>query len=153
MQEEYGYLGIDTRDENIKGVEEIAVFGYPYNKEKYTMWYGEGTFKVNINNLFLLYSIPTEKGQSGGPIIKRKKGNYYIVGVHIGGIVKFSKNVAVLLTKEKRDIINEWVGEITGKLRLSKFLLNADSSMLGDKAMKELAEKWSLRLTNLELGK
>ena len=95
LQEEYGYLGIDTSKENVKGVEEIELFGYPSKK---ALWHGEGTCK-KVSDFFLFHRIPTKAGQSGSPVIKNKK---YIIGIHIGEYVKEEKNAAVRLTNEKR---------------------------------------------------
>ena len=106
------------------------------------MFYGEGKCRA-VNKDFMLYSIPTEKGESGGPIIRKEDGNEYIIGVHIGTIGELKKNTAVRLTEEKRKRINEWVGEITGQIDLSKLKSILERLELGDESMKEITEKWS----------
>ena len=113
-------MGIDTRRENEKGVEEMEVCGYPGDKECRTMWHAFGPF-LNVTEQFINYQIPTTGGQSGSPVIKREGGKEFIIGVHIGGLNK--NNVAVRLTPERRNTINEWVGEITGRLFLSKLVV------------------------------
>ena len=77
------------------------------------MYYGEGKC-LGVNEDLMLYGFSTEKGQSGGPVIRKEGGKEYIVGVHIGGIRGLNKNAAVRLTREKRRKINGWVSEITG---------------------------------------
>ena len=77
------------------------------------MWHAFGAY-THVTDKFIKYQIPTEFGQSGSPIIKREGGKEFIMGVHIGGLAK--QNMAVRLTPQKRKIINEWVGEITGEL-------------------------------------
>ena len=83
------------------------------------MWHALGTCQTNLKK-FLIYTIPTASGQSGCPIIKNKEEKQFVIGVHIGENGDFKRNVAVRLTREKRVRINEWVGEITNKLDLSK---------------------------------
>ena len=69
----------------------------------------------------LAYKMPTMESQSGSPIIKTENGlDKFIIGVHIGSNSNFTKNIGVVLTPQKRKKINEWVGEVTGKLDLGK---------------------------------
>ena len=58
--------------------------------------------------------------------MKQEKGKEFIVGVHIGGNNKSTRNLAIRLTPQKRKIINGWVGEITGELNLGKLALTQD---------------------------
>ena len=111
------------------------------------MWSAFGSF-ISVNEDFLFHQIPTEVGQSGCPIVKRvKNGNNFVVGIHIGSISSKKKNVALRLTRDKRKKINEWVGEVTGSLNFCK-------QGLGDEEMKIIGEeKWSKKLTDLNLGK
>ena len=83
------------------------------------MWYAKGSYK-HVTENFLKYRIPTTKGQSGSPVIKRDKGREFIIGVHIGSNDKSTRNLAVRLTPQKRKTINEWVGDVTGALNLDK---------------------------------
>ena len=116
----YGYLGIDASEENLEGVDEVEVCGYPSDKKpKHTMWTAAGKLRGH-NKKFLLHKIPTEEGQSGSPLIKEAKGRKYILGMHIGSDAKIERNIAVRLTPERRRMINQWVGEITGRLNLCK---------------------------------
>ena len=68
LEETYGYFGIDMMEENVI-TEEIEVCGYP---ERNKMYSGVGPVKSCEN--FVYYRVPTKPGQSGSPIIKRKKG-------------------------------------------------------------------------------
>ena len=101
----------------------------------------------------MLYSVPTKVGQSGGPVIWRDGDKEYVIGVHVAGLGKLKKNAAVRLNQEKRKIINEWVGEITGKLDLGKLVFILDQQELGDESMEELGERWSEKLVSLRLCK
>ena len=83
MEEKYGYLAIDFREENMKDVEEIEVCGYPGDKDAHTMWNAFGGFRISREK-FLSYRIPTFRGQSGSPIIKREKGREYVIAVLFG---------------------------------------------------------------------
>ena len=47
-------------------------------------------------------------------------GNDYVVGVHLGGCNAEKKNVALRLNKQRREKINEMIGEAVGKMDLSK---------------------------------
>ena len=114
------------------------------------MYYGQGT--IRSCEEFLYYRISTQRGQSGSPIFKREKGNQYVIGVHIG-VARETSNFAIRLTPEKRKRINEWMGEITSELNLGKLGFILDRQNLGDGAMKEVAERWSAKLTSLQLGK
>ena len=97
-------------------MKEVEVCGYPRGK---IMKNAFGPYKL-VTDSFLHYRIPTMKGQSGSPIIKREEGKKFIIGVHIASDDEGKKNIAVRLTPQKRKIINQWVGEITGELDLSK---------------------------------
>ena len=90
LERSYGYLGIDTRMENIKLQEKIEMYGYPSNK-KNRLCFGEGGCK-GFNDDLILYSIPTRGGQSGGPIIRREGDKEYVIGVHIAGEEKLLMN-------------------------------------------------------------
>ena len=86
------------------------------------MWRASGTCKSTFNKLLLKYNIPTKPGQSGSPITKTKNGETYVIGVHLGNrLGKKEKKVGMRLNREKRNMINYWVGEITKELNLSKF--------------------------------
>ena len=97
-------------------MKEVEVCGYPGGK---IMKNAVGPYKL-VTESFLHYRIPVSSGQSGGPIIKREGEKKFIIGVHIGNDREGKKNIAVRLTPQKRKIINEWVGEITGELDLRK---------------------------------
>ena len=89
----------------------------------YKMWWDENKGeeeKTYIDEHFIYYKIASSYGNSGGPIFKREKDKFTIVGIHIGG-GKENKdfNRAVRLTPERRSIINCWIGK-TGKLSLGK---------------------------------
>ena len=101
----------------------------------------------------MLYSVPTKPGQSGGPVIRRDGDKEYVIGVHVAGLEDLKKNAAVRLNQEKRKKINEWVGEITGELRLSKLMFILGHERLGDESMEELGERWSGKLVSLYLCK
>ena len=58
LAEEYGFLGIDTRKENIDLENDIEVCGYPAGKKKH-MFYGEGKCK-GVNEDLILYNIPEQ---------------------------------------------------------------------------------------------
>ena len=115
-------MGIDYRRGNIKGVEEMEVCGYPGDKEAHTMWNAFGSCTSDTETM-LKYKIPTWPGQSGSPVIKREEGKEFVIGVHIGSNQNDTRNLAVRLTPQKRKIINEWVGQITGKLNLGKLVV------------------------------
>ena len=70
---------------------------------------------------FLFYEITCQNGLSGSPIIRRDKSREYVIGVHVAGtaIEKSLKNGGVRLNREKRRMINEWVGEVHRELNLS----------------------------------
>ena len=102
LAEEYGYLGIDSRENNIKGVNEIEICGYPGDKKRRTMWSSKGSIEKNSFECFIKHLIPTEDGQSGSPLIKREKGREYVMGIHIGGNYDRVTNVALRFTKEKK---------------------------------------------------
>ena len=70
LEKEYGYLGIDVRKNNMEGVKEVEICGYPGDKEIHTMWNAFGPYK-SVTDSLLTYRIPTKKGQSGSPILKR----------------------------------------------------------------------------------
>ena len=114
----YGWIGIDRRKENTGRVEEVEICGYPGDKDTNTMWQARGPFRAT--DLFFKHRIPTTEGQSGSPIIKIKNGKEYVIGVHTGSNSKGNKNIAVRLTPENLDKINEWVGQILGDLELSR---------------------------------
>ena len=118
---EYGWIGIDSSDKNTKGVEQVELCGYPVDKREegeFTMWKESGKYEASQN--FLNYRISTEGGNSGSPLLKIKNGNFYTIGVHVRAEKK--ENVAIRLTSSRRNEINEWVGEITGKLNLCKLV-------------------------------
>ena len=78
------------------------------------MWHAFGSYQINEN--FLHYKIPTMGGQSGSPIIKREDEKEFVVGVHIGG--RQFWNTAIRLNTQKKKMINEWLGKVTGRLDL-----------------------------------
>ena len=144
LQEVNGYLGIDVGKRNVENIKEVQICGYPGDKEPHTMWFASGSCK-NITATFLKYRIPTELGQSGSPIIKREGKKQFVIGIHIGSNPKCTRNIGVRLTSEKRKMINEWVGEVTGKLNLAK-------QFLRDERIRYLVEeKWLNKLTSLDL--
>ena len=151
LENDYGFLGIDTRKENLQIKEKIEVYGYP-SGQKNRLCFGEGDCK-GLNEDLLLYSVPTKVGQSGGPVIRRDGDKEYVIGVHVAGLEELKKNAAVRLNQEKRKIINEWVGEITGELYLGKLVFILDQQELGDESMEELQKRWSEKLVSLSLSK
>lgn len=40
---------------------------------------------LEINNFYLKHRISTFQGQSGGPLMKRRGNDWYLIGVHTGG--------------------------------------------------------------------
>ena len=110
-------MGIDTREKNMERVREVELCGYPGDKPRHTMWHGFGDCQ-NFTDSFLFYNIRTRPGQSGSPIIKKEKGKWYIIGIHIGKDREDYYNIGVRLSRKKRTIINDWVGKITGILDL-----------------------------------
>ena len=114
------------------------------------MWQASG--KCSKKEKLLFYKIKTARGQSGSPIIKRKNGKEYVVGVHIGERSDKKANVAIRLTQTKRVMINEWVSEVTFKLDLGKFEFSLEKEELRDEPMKELAEKLSTKIMDLNLS-
>ena len=71
----YGYLGIDTREENTENMEEIEVCGYPNTTDQtHKMCNAVGPCD-SASKSFLTYKIPTKPGQSGSPIIRRHGQN------------------------------------------------------------------------------
>lgn len=56
----------------------------------------------DANKDFIYYLIPTEKGQSGSPILKKKDSRIFTIGIHIRGDAYIKKNVGLRLTKKKR---------------------------------------------------
>ena len=94
--------------------------GYPLNEKKTQIM---SSAVGPCTKSFLTYNIPTKSGQSGSPVIKREGNKEFIIGVHIGSSANFTKNIAVRLTPQKRKIINEWVGEMTGSLGLGRLAL------------------------------
>ena len=124
LEKDYGYLGIDTSSHNIETTDMIEICGYPGDKmaaQQKTMWTAKGNPNA-LDDDFLYYQIPTFKGQSGSPILKTEGEDVYIVGIHIKGIKEIGRNIGVRFTEKRRRKINEWVGEITGWLDLSKCL-------------------------------
>ena len=125
MGNQHGWIGIDVSWNNCKGVDEVEVCGYPGDKHKkskyteWTMWKDSG--KYEIKDPFLTYKISTSAGNSGSPLLKTKNGKTYAIGVHMRGEKK-EENFAIRLTYSTINKINEWVGEITGKLDLSKLV-------------------------------
>ena len=108
------------------------------------MWTASDTCEV-VDNDFIYYLIPTEKGQSGSPILKKKGSRIFTIGIHIRGDVSLKKNVGLRLTKKNRLKINEWIGAITGSLDLS-------NENLG-KNVCRLNESWCSKLHFLNLSK
>ena len=145
LEEKYGYMAIDFREENVKDVEEIEVCGYPGDKDPHTMWNAFGEFKI-IDKEFLSYRIPTFRGQSGSPIIKREKGREYVIGVHFGSYKSGTRNLAIKLTPEKRKVINGWAKRRIG-------LLNLGEQGIGDEEMEHITKKWSEKVNCFWLHK
>ena len=74
LLEEYGYLGIDSKEENVKEGEEVEICGYPkYEKDEPKMWTASGEAK-EVEESFIKSQIATSVGQSGSPMIKRIDG-------------------------------------------------------------------------------
>ena len=121
--------------------------------QKKTMWTTKGSF-TEIDDDFIYYQIPTSKGQSGSPIFKVVGEEVYIVGIHIKGIQEIGRNIGVRFNEKRRKTINEWVGEMTGWLDLSKIWVDVGNMKLGNEEIKYLAdEKWTSKLTKLYLGR
>ena len=119
------------------------------------MWQASG--ECSRKEKLLFYKIKTAPGQSGSPIIKRENGKEYVVGIHIGERNREKKatnvtNVAIRLTQAKRAMINEWVSEVTFKFNLRKFEFILGFESLKDEPMKELAEKLSTKIMDLNLS-
>ena len=126
--------------------EEVEICGYPGDKctkSEKTMWSASDTCE-EVNSDFIYYLIPTEKGQSGSPILKKKGSRIFTIGIHIRGDVALKKNVGLRLTKKNRLKINEWVGAITGSLDLSKLNLGRNISLLN--------ESWCSKLSFINLS-
>lgn len=72
-----------------------------------------GTAEYSNNELS--YSVSTEFGFSGAPIVLVHEGNSYIVGFHTRGSYFHSKNYGILLNKTffhyLKTILNEVLGE------------------------------------------
>ena len=86
------------------------MIGYPGDKCSHnskTMWKGEGVC-CSVDDKFIYYKIPTSRGQSGGPVMKKVGDKYYVVGIHTRGDAMKKRNCAIRLNGEKRKIINEW---------------------------------------------
>ena len=62
------------------------------------MWKGSGYFKASKDLIY--HQISTYNGSSGSPIIKRRNGEPYVVGIHIGGDIKLNINFGIRLTKK-----------------------------------------------------
>ena len=86
------------------------------------MWRVSGPI-TEIQKNFLCYRIATYPGCSGSPVFKREQGRETIIGIHIAGDDNIKRNIALRLTKNKRKVINGWVGEAARKLDLSTFAI------------------------------
>ena len=122
LREKYGFLGVDFRAGNVDDAEgQIELCGYPGDKDPHTMWSASKDFESLPQ--FLGYKIPTFRGQSGSPIIKRVEGREYVIGVHIGSNAKETKNIAIRLTPDKREVVHGWTMKTIGYLNLGKKIL------------------------------
>lgn len=78
-------MGIDAKEENVDGDIEVELCGYPSDKQhsddEKTM-FKVSDFCEEIGCDFLMYKMPTERGQSGSPVFKMQGDKYYVVGVH-----------------------------------------------------------------------
>ena len=81
---------------------------------------------------FFLYGMPTEKGQSGCPLITKTEDGQFTIGVHIGNWEDQKRNVALRLNKIKKELINKWIGYLSGEMDLS-------NRNLGNAGMRYLA--------------
>lgn len=72
------------------------------------MWSGNGIC-CDIDETFIYYKIPTSRGQSGGPVMKKVGNKFYVVGVHTRGDPLNKRNCAIRLNTEKRKLINDWI--------------------------------------------
>ena len=108
LSSEYGYLGLDTREENIKEENYYEICGYSKDnvqEEKNAQWKSTGhIFRGSEKELE--YKLSTSLGQGGSPIFYRNESHIYVVGIHIGAKAKKEINVGVRLTKEARKQIN-----------------------------------------------
>jgi V8-like Glu-specific endopeptidase len=66
---------------------------------------------VLLDARVLLHDVDTEKGQSGCPIWTRDGANLTLAAIHYGAITPSggARNVAVIVTQEVFDQVNEWV--------------------------------------------
>ena len=80
--------------------DEIEVCGYPIDKDRHTMWHAFGNYKKKYST-FLVYTIPTAMGQSGSPIIKKKDGEWFVVGIHLGELSTLNGNLGLRLTTRR----------------------------------------------------
>lgn len=85
------------------------------------MWKADGVC-CDTDQVFIYYKIPTSRGQSGGPVMKKVGDKFYAVGVHTRGDSFHNRNCGVRLNTEKRKLINQWIESIytTGSLELSE---------------------------------
>ena len=99
-----------------------------------------------------MYTIPTQPGQSGCPLIKTVNGNEYAVGIHLGSLKKGKRNVALILNKERRERINQMISYLTGTMNLSKLSCDLDGRKIENSLLKELTkEEWCIKIRSLYL--
>lgn len=83
----------------------VINYGYPYDKDEGTLWYGEGTIKSASTNM-LWHDIDTEGGSSGSPIML-KSDSFSIIGVHTQGKGSGNLNKAVRVTDSLINFVEE----------------------------------------------
>lgn len=111
------------------------------------------TTDLSCRGDLITYNINTCDGISGAGLFYRKNSEIFLVGLHIKGYGKF-ENVALLLTKDKINIISEWITQQNKKFisQNEEYLLNLESlvTKYGEEILYPVAKKMKY-LTQLNL--
>lgn len=122
--------------------EDVETAGYPGDKPQKTLYKTSGKLD-GIYSDELQYKLDTFGGQSGSPVWNKNKE---IIGIHIKGTEKY--NYATRLTKNKLDLINNWIKEPYKEDYKKSVTLSREKISV----WKDLTLKSKVPLTNIKLG-
>lgn len=97
-----------TKDSNLDGDYELMLVGYSGSSSGANVAMHEATgYAEDYDDEIISHNIDSENGDSGAPILIKKKNNYYVVGMNIGHKTDCSINYAVRITKDLKNTIHK----------------------------------------------
>lgn len=100
------HFDIEDRDKYLD--KKIRIAGFPLetkSQQRKLQMYKDNGFVDDYDDDLLYYSLDTESGQSGSPIIVKKNGEYVVVGMNVGHDDDETQNIGIRITDELEHVL------------------------------------------------